>query len=93
MVEAAFLVVPLKPFEPGEGWALLSTSEKMAQMRKNFAGLTSAISARLDDMHVDYMELGSWTVRIDKPAQLEDIARKLDGLPVRVAPHAEFGTL
>lgn len=93
MTKAAFLVVPVQQFQPGDGWANLSRAQRLDVLRKQSEGLTEAIRARLQDMEVAYMAgLGNWTVKSDRPIRLEEVALKLEGLPVTVAPNLSFRT-
>ena len=91
MVATAFLIVPHHGAELGDDWPSLSRSAKLELMRRQNEALTNAIKLRLEGMEIQYLEgVGGWRACSAGPMKREEIEKKLEDLPISVAPDGEF---
>lgn len=91
MVEHAFFIVPIHDLLVGERLEELDRAARLDRLNMRFADLGALIRARIPDLEMEFLEgLGGWTVRTNLPLDRSEITRKLDGLPVEVAPDERF---
>lgn len=91
LAECAFLIVPIQAADFSAGWETLDRSARLANLKLKLQDLGHDVQTRLTGFDVEFLDgLGGWTVRSHEPVSRSEIALRLRGLPVEVAPDARF---